>query len=80
MPSRRLKKAHLLRWRPRSHAQRTESTPRARINSVLVSQRLRAAAQLEQRGAASHLDLFEPPADARCTLFFSQAARLTAHA
>src|SRR5881397_391267 len=28
--SRLLKKAHLLRWRPRSHAQRTESTPRVR--------------------------------------------------
>src|SRR6266404_6959098 len=28
-PARRLlKKAHLLRWRPRLHAQRTESTPR----------------------------------------------------
>src|SRR5713101_8288885 len=43
--SRPLKKAHLLRWRPRSHAQRTESTPRVRPS-----------------GAASHLDLFEPPA------------------
>src|SRR6266852_7209730 len=40
--SRRLKKAHLLRWRPRLHAQRPE-----------------AAAQLERRGAASHLDPFE---------------------
>src|SRR6266436_6914520 len=29
-PSRLLKKAHLLRWCPRPHAQRTESTPRAR--------------------------------------------------
>src|SRR5712692_9083806 len=29
-PRRWLKKAHLLRWRPRSHAQRTESTPRVR--------------------------------------------------
>src|SRR5215475_1797787 len=28
--SRPLKKAHLLRWRPRSHAQRTASTPRVR--------------------------------------------------
>src|SRR6266705_6667564 len=28
MPSRLLKRAHLLRWRPRSHAQRTGSTPR----------------------------------------------------
>src|SRR6266851_4352504 len=25
-----LKKAHLLRWRPRPHAQRTENTPRVR--------------------------------------------------
>ena len=39
------KKVHLLRWRPRPHAQRTESTPRARPS-----------------GAASHLDLFAPPA------------------
>src|SRR5438876_775391 len=30
MPSRLLKRAHLLRWRPRSHAQRTGSTPRVR--------------------------------------------------
>src|SRR5712691_10816574 len=30
MRSRLLKKAHLLRWRPRPHAQRTESTPRVR--------------------------------------------------
>ena len=29
-PRRMLKKAHLLRWRPRPHAQRTESTPRVR--------------------------------------------------
>ena len=26
-----MKKAHLLRWRPRPHAQRTESTPRVRL-------------------------------------------------
>src|SRR3990172_8814276 len=44
--SRPLKKAHLLRWGPRPHAQRTESTPRARPS-----------------GAASHLDLFERPAE-----------------
>src|SRR5574341_2661921 len=44
--SRLLKKAHLLRWRPRPHAQRTESTPRVRPS-----------------GAASHLDLFEQPAN-----------------
>ena len=42
---RRLKKAHLLRWRPRLHAQRRETTPR-----------------VQPSGAASHLDLFEPPA------------------
>jgi len=29
-PGRLLKKAHLLRWRPRPHAQRTGSTPRVR--------------------------------------------------
>jgi ABC-type dipeptide/oligopeptide/nickel transport system permease subunit len=43
---RMLKKAHLLRWRPRPHAQRRETTPRVRPS-----------------GAASHLDLFEHPAD-----------------
>src|SRR5712692_685015 len=59
--TRRPTKAHLLRWRPRPHAQRTESTPRVLINSALVSRRPGAAAQLERRGAASHLDLFEPP-------------------
>ncbi|HWN92843.1 MAG TPA: hypothetical protein VNQ15_15595, partial [Verrucomicrobiae bacterium] len=34
-----------------------------RINSALVSHRLGAAAQLERRGAASHLDLFEQPGE-----------------
>ena len=29
-PSRRLRRAHLLRWRPRPHAQRRETTPRVR--------------------------------------------------
>ena len=51
--SRMLKKAHLLRWRPRPHAQRRETTPRVRPS-----------------GAASHLDLFEQPAN------FSGPARL----
>src|SRR5215813_12188697 len=44
------------------HAQRTASTPRVWINSALVSRRPEAVAQLEERGAASHLDLFERPA------------------
>ena len=44
--SRLMKKAHLLRWRSRPHAQRTGSTPRVRPSR-----------------AASHLDLFDQPAD-----------------
>ena len=47
----RLKKAHLLRWRPRQPAQRRATTPR-RLPS----------------GAASQLDLFEPPAGFRIRL------------
>src|SRR6266540_5494862 len=35
-PSRLLKKAHLLRWRPRPHAQRTESTPRVRPSGAAL--------------------------------------------
>src|SRR6266508_5434134 len=31
-----LKKAHLLRWRPRPHAQRTESTPRVRPSGAAL--------------------------------------------
>src|SRR5712692_3753428 len=68
---RRLKKAHLLRWRPRPQVQRTESTPHLRIDSALVSRRPMATAQLELRGAASHLDLFEPPASSRTLLVYS---------
>src|SRR3990167_6532773 len=45
-PGRPLKKTHLLRWRPRPHAERTQSTPHVRPS-----------------GAASHLDLFERPAE-----------------
>src|SRR5574341_2619647 len=78
-------RTHLLRWRstqPSSraqlrplnsncgpHAQRRGSTPRVRIYSALVS-RPQAAVQLEGRGAASHLDLFEQPASfsAVCSL------------
>jgi len=34
--SRSLRRAHLLRWRPRSHAQRTESTSRVRLSSAVA--------------------------------------------
>src|SRR6266508_1409058 len=36
VPSRLLKKAHLRRWRPRPHAQRTGSTPRVRPSGAAL--------------------------------------------
>src|SRR4030095_9990267 len=47
--------------RPRPHAQRTESTPRVRNQPSPHLATARTIARLEQRAAASHLDLFEPP-------------------
>src|SRR5712691_3181407 len=63
----------IIRRRPRSQAQCTESTPRLRINSALVSRRPMAATQLELRGAVSHLDLCsESPVQGGQFLIFSR--------
>jgi hypothetical protein len=67
LPGRLLKKAHHSRSASALHATLVQRVPPRGLlglyrPSALVSRRPGAAAQLEQRGAASHLGLFEQPA------------------
>ncbi len=72
-------KAHLLRWRPRPHAQRGSLALARIFGSARFA--LRSARQAESTpgvrpsGAVSHLDLFEQPA-----VFLHPATRLRAQA
>ncbi len=71
--SRLLKKARLLRWRPRPHAQRPGSTPRVRPSAPLRYSRIQGLGWPPAAPrTATHPDLFEQPAE-----FFSSRLDLS---
>src|SRR6476660_6341600 len=73
-----LKKAHLLRWRPRPHAQRTESTPRVRPSGAASHLDLFEHPAKRSKGAS--MVSSEPPPEPGCAGKPALEQRLLRHA